>query len=382
MIIITDKKDCCGCEACVQCCPKQCIAMNADEEGFLYPETDTSRCIECGLCERICPVLNMNDLNRPLKVYAAKNPNDDIRRKSSSGGIFSMLAEMIIADGGMVFGARFDDKWNVVHDYTDTSEGLADFRGSKYVQSRIGNSYTKAKECLAQGRKVLFSGTPCQIAGLTKFLGKRYDNLFTVDIVCHGIPSPAVWTRYLDEVAEYQRITGITMREKTTNGWMNYGIRIDGTDKPIYEGIASRNIYMRGFLHELYNRPSCHACPARGGRSGSDLTLGDYWGIQCVKPEFADKNGVGLIMLRTEKGAQEFARSGTISIETSYEDALAGNPSIERDMPMPTDRKEFFAAFPNEPITDICNRILKRYEPSRLRIIASAIKRYIKNSIR
>ncbi|MBP3482198.1 MAG: Coenzyme F420 hydrogenase/dehydrogenase, beta subunit C-terminal domain [Alistipes sp.] len=381
MITITDKRDCCGCEACVQCCPKQCIAMRTDEEGFSYPETDASRCIECGLCERVCPILNCGEPRKPLKVYAAKNPNDDIRMKSSSGGIFTMLAEKTVSEGGVVFGARFNEKWEVVHDHTETKEGLAAFRGSKYVQSRIGREYVRAKEYLAAGRKVLFSGTPCQIAGLRRYLGKRYDNLLTVDIVCHGVPSPFVWKRYLDESKSQQRITEISMRDKTT-GWTDYGILINGIGAPIVKEPAAGNIYMRGFLRELYNRPSCHACPARGGRSGSDITIGDYWGIHHLHPEFVDPNGVGLIMIRTDKGAEEFADLDTINIETTYEEAVSGNPSIECDMAVSVDRAEFFAALPNGRIADICKRILKRYEPSRLRIAASIIKQHIKRLLR
>lgn len=198
MINIKEKHNCCGCSACVQVCPKQCISMSADNEGFLYPQIDTAICIDCGLCEKVCPVINQNEPREPLAVYAANNNNEDIRLKSSSGGIFTLLAEQIISEGGVVFGARFNENWEVVHDYTEAIEGLEPFRGSKYVQSIIGDNFIKAKQFLTDGRKVLFSGTPCQIAGLKKFLRKEYENLLTVEVVCHGVPSPMVWRDYLD----------------------------------------------------------------------------------------------------------------------------------------------------------------------------------------
>ena len=201
MIQILDKSQCCGCTACVSICPKQCITMREDEEGFLYPVVDSSHCIDCNLCKKVCPELYPKEMREPLHVYAAKHKNEQVRLASSSGGIFTLLAEKIIDEGGVVFGVRFNNNWDVVHDYTETMEGLAVFRGSKYVQSYMGDCYLKAKSFLEQGRKVMFTGTPCQIAGLKNFLRKDYDNLLTVDVVCHGVPSPKVWQVYLDEIA-------------------------------------------------------------------------------------------------------------------------------------------------------------------------------------
>ena len=198
MIAIKEKHNCCGCSACVQVCPKQCIRMYADNEGFLYPQVNSTICIDCGLCEKVCPVINQNKPNVPLSVYAAKNINEEVRIKSSSGGIFTLLAEQIISEGGVVFGARFNENWEVVHDYTETIDGLESFRGSKYVQSSISDNFKVAKQFLKEGRKVLFSGTPCQIAGLKKFLQKEYENLLTMEVVCHGVPSPMVWRDYID----------------------------------------------------------------------------------------------------------------------------------------------------------------------------------------
>lgn len=193
MIEIRDKRDCCGCNACVQKCPRQCIEQFEDAEGFVYPRVDKARCIGCGLCEKVCPVIDQNPESKPLQVLAGWNGNEEIRMQSSSGGVFTLLAEQIIGRGGVVFGARFNENWEVVHGYTESMDGLAAFRGSKYVQSRIGEAFRQAGAFLQQGREVLFTGTPCQIAGLHRFLGKEYGNLFTIDIVCHGVPSPGVW---------------------------------------------------------------------------------------------------------------------------------------------------------------------------------------------
>ena len=181
MIDITDKAKCCGCGACVQICPKQCISFISDKESFDYPVVDVSRCIGCDMCERVCPELNISLPSRPQATYAAINRNETVRRESSSGGVFTLLAESVVARGGVVFGARFDSDWTVRHDKAETSEELAAFRGSKYLQSCIGETFREAKSNLSDGRVVLFSGTPCQIAGLKGYLNKEYANLLTVD---------------------------------------------------------------------------------------------------------------------------------------------------------------------------------------------------------
>ena len=174
MIDIIDKKDCVGCNACVQRCPKQCITMHEDEQGFLYPKVDLSLCIHCDLCEKVCPIINQAQPREPLETFAAKNPDDKVRMTSSSGGIFFALAKNIIEEGGVVFGAKFNENWEVVHDYAETLEGVKAFQGSKYVQSRIGDTFRQAEEFLKAGRKVMFTGTPCQIAALGLFLRKDF----------------------------------------------------------------------------------------------------------------------------------------------------------------------------------------------------------------
>lgn len=326
MISITQKQDCCGCNACAQICPKQCITMQEDNEGFLYPRVDTENCIDCHLCEKICPVSNHGTERKPLKVYAAINKDEEVRQQSSSGGIFTALAEQVIKQGGVVFGARFDEQWQVKHDYAETMEGLAAFRGSKYVQSRIENTYQEAERFLKARRKVLFSGTPCQIAGLQNYLRKEYDNLLTVDFICHGVPSPMVWRRYLKEEVARQcdrknsvlshpiheedvLVEGISFRDKTM-GWKKFSFALtlsttNGSGEKIQFCSCSpmtKNEYLRGFMSNVYLRPSCYSCAFKCLKSKSDITLGDFWNIRLYNKHLDDNQGLSLMLLNNSRG--------------------------------------------------------------------------------
>ena len=363
MIQILDKSQCCGCTACVSICPKQCITMREDEEGFLYPVVDSSHCIDCNLCKKVCPELYPKEMREPLHVYAAKHKNEQVRLASSSGGIFTLLAEKIIDAGGVVFGVRFNNNWDVVHDYTETMEGLAVFRGSKYVQSYMGDCYLKAKSFLEQGRKVMFTGTPCQIAGLKNFLRKDYDNLLTVDVVCHGVPSPKVWQVYLDEIArkggknsvlshpivEKTEINHIDFRSKSI-GWKKFSFVLtlskataDGEKNTVLlSSIFTENPYMNAFLSNLSLRPSCYDCPAKSGKSGSDITIADFWGIEDVLPEFDDDKGISLVLSYSEKGGRWLAGLDCECIEVDYRSAQRMNPLISTSVSKPINRAFFF----------------------------------------
>lgn len=375
MIELKQKQDCCGCGACEQRCPQKCIVLQADEEGFLYPSVDKHTCIGCGLCRQVCPVLCPQLPRLPIQVFAAKNPEEQIRMASSSGGIFTMLAQRTIGQGGVVFGARFDEKWGVYHDYARTAEGIIAFRGSKYVQSRIGNSYIQVEKFLKEGLNVLFSGTPCQVAGLKRFLRRDYSNLLSVDVACHGVPSPLVWTEYLRKFSSVPKdkssdtsfqITGISFRNKSA-GWKNFRLQIQAENQtaPFYETFG-QNVYTQGFLYNLYLRPSCHACSARSGKSGSDLTLGDYWGISHWHPRFDDDKGVGLVLVYSQKGAAIFNDLGANVIPTTYKQALAGNVVLEKDMAEPGCRSEFWQRFRSEG-TDAIAPLCRKLRPTLLR---------------
>ena len=356
MVSIQDNKDCCGCNACVQRCPKQCITMVEDSEGFLYPKVDREHCVDCGLCNRVCPVINQGIIGQPIEVYAAKNPHEEIRRQSSSGGIFTMLAEYTIDNGGVVFGAAFNEKWEVEHNYTETKEGISAFRGSKYVQSRIGETFTQVETFLKQGREVLFSGTPCQIAGLKLFLGKDYENLLTVDIICHGVPSPKVFRDFLDESLEnasrqYHVATNdilidhISFRDKSC-GWRAYqfvlNVHIKGMQIPLFAEKTSKNPYLRGFSSNLYLRPSCYDCPTKELKSGSDITIADYWGIEHYKPELDDNKGISAILVNTRKGKEVVSKLNVELYILTYESIRQYNASIYYSPQISSKRKEFF----------------------------------------
>ena len=360
MIRITDKQRCCGCHACVQRCPKACITLIPDAEGFSYPQVDLSRCIDCGLCEKVCPVIHPAEAHRPQQIFAANNTDPTIRLKSASGGIFTSLAEHILLQNGVVFGARFNDAWEVVHDYTETHEGLASFRCIKYVQSSIGECYRQAENFLKSGRTILFTGTPCQLSGLRCYLGKSYTNLLAVEIVCHGVPSPGIWQDYLHDLCGNKRPDYVHFRYKPESENLQKDLK-SGMLSPFakkshvqqYLHIAhgsqilcaephKSNPYIRGFLSDLFLRPSCHACPARSGRSGSDITIADFWGIKKYHRKFYDHHGISLIMIHTPKGLAAWQQLSLLSIPATYEQALAGNPSSEQNAPIISQRAIFW----------------------------------------
>lgn len=348
MITITKDK-CCGCTACMAICPKQCISMRQDEEGFLYPEVDKTQCIDCGMCEKVCQFLHHSPCREPIETVAAKCKDVSMRLASSSGGIFTMLAEAVIGQGGVVFGVRFDENWNAVHDCTETVDGLAAFRGSKYMQSDMGDCYVRAKEFLESGRMVLFTGTPCQIRGLKNFLRKDYDNLLAVDVICHGVPSSKVWQKYLKETSGDCNVTSVNFRDKR-QGWRKYNISLGViSDKCLNTQEIScpfgENTYMQAFLSDLSLRLSCFDCQAKEGMSGSDLTIGDYWGIEKVLPGFDDDTGASVVIAYTEKGKDWFGKLDCNSRPTSLDAALRNNQAIISSASKPVYRDYFFKRF-------------------------------------
>ncbi len=339
MIKIEDKSKCCGCTACYSVCPKNCISLKEDKEGFLYPAVDYTNCIGCGLCEKVCPVINQNEARTPLKTYAAYNINERIRMQSSSGGVFTLLAESVIGQGGVVFGARFNDDWEVIHDYTETIDGIGAFRGSKYVQSNIGDNFTKVKSFLESGRKVLFSGTPCQVSGLKKYLRKDYKNLLTVDFICHGVPSPKVWKKYLNEISESGNsdIKYISFRDKSS-GWNKFSFV--SVSSSVRSKIFYEDAYMQAFLSNLSLRPSCYACHAKCGKSGSDLTLGDCWGMDNIIADIDDDKGCSILLINNMAVLPSVSELALLDIK--YGDVIVGNYCLVNSVNAPVNRKLFF----------------------------------------
>lgn len=360
---------CCGCASCVQRCPKQCILLSEDGEGFLYPRIDESLCVDCGLCEQVCPVLNPQSKQAPLSVVAAKNRSEQERMASSSGGVFLPLARDVIKKNGVVFGAVFDEAWEVKHVCAERMEEVFPMMGSKYLQSRIGNTYREAETFLKQGRDVMFVGTPCQIAGLRAFLRhKEYPNLLAVDFVCHGVPSPGVWRQYLAETYSEKPplaagkntvllsslnakspIGDIKFRDKCESGWKKYRfvVRKKSASKADKNSVLSSDIYnmnpfMRGFLSNLYLRPSCHNCKCKQGTSHSDITIADFWGIHVVAPHFDDDKGVSLVLVNTEKGKACFARLGMDVLSASLQQARRYNGAFNERTQAHSKRDVFF----------------------------------------
>ena len=353
MITITDKHDCCGCSACAQICPKGCITMRDDGEGFAYPEVDAAACINCGLCEKACPLLGELEERSPLDMLAAKNRNTGERTGSSSGGVFIALAKEVVGNGGVVFGAVFDDEWQVMHTAAETIEELGPMQGSKYVQSRIGSTYSQAAKLLKEGRRVMFTGTPCQIAGLRAYLRRDYDKLLTVEIMCHGVPSPGVWQRYLDEnfrsLDGGTRITYVNFRDKSKEGWSRYNVVIKGCkdgsldgERELAASVYVDNPFMRGFMSDVYLRPACHRCKCKHGASCSDLTIADYWGINQLMPDFDDDKGVGLVLVNTSKGKSCFETLPLERRKSTLDEARRFNGGFKEHLRVHPKRRRFF----------------------------------------
>lgn len=345
MIHITDKYNCSGCFACVNKCPKDCISMIEDQEGFLYPQVDKQLCNDCGLCQKVCPMIN----NRPAKtrsdVYACKNKNEKIRLASSSGGVFTLLAEQVLNRKGVVFGAMFNSDFKVVHGYVQNKEELYKLRGSKYVQSLIGNTYKEAEKFLKQDKVVLFSGTPCQARGLKSYLQREYTNLIIVDLICHGVPSPKVFRNYVAVVRNLNKdeINNISFRDKS-RGWKLFSFSIAFRKKSYSKSLVD-DLYMKGFLQNMYLRPSCYKCRFKDFKSGSDITIADYWGIHTKIPEFDDDKGVSLVIVATDNGRKIFEQISPEMemLQSELEHAVQYNPfSIHSALSHPK-REQFFA---------------------------------------
>ena len=358
MARLADKLHCTGCSACFAICPRDAISMQRDNEGFVYPKIDENACINCCLCEKICPSIHISAHGIPLSVYAAKSKNDALRLESSSGGVFSLLAYNVLNSGGLVFGASFDSSdWHVSHECIDNESELGRLRGSKYVQSDMNNCFRRVKKSLNDGREVLFSGTPCQIAGLKSYLSQTcksdMSKLLCVDVVCHAVPSPIAWRKYLEkrirencnkQTTSLEAIKRIASRHKYC-GWKRFSMFLSFANDMEYRNVFRDDSFMRGFLQELYNRPSCHNCGFKNLSSGADITLGDYWGIESWCPEMDDDKGVSLVFVNTGKGAEVFdSLSDKLEKKVSgFEDAIKRNQAVVKSSSPHRNRKRFFS---------------------------------------
>lgn len=375
MIKISRKEDCCGCAVCADICPKNCITMKPDEKGFLYPEADAEKCIECHMCERACPVSEpLRPEYKPV-MYALQNSDERVRMESTSGGAFTLIAEWVLDRGGSVIGAAFDDKFLVLHRMEDSWEGIADFRGSKYVQSSTEGIYRTAEEELKKGRWVCFSGTPCQINGLKKFLRKEYEKLVTADLACHGVTSPLFFKKYLDYHREKAGadITSVLFREK----YYGYGfstMKIGFSDGSCYRAGMETDLLLRSFFLDLNTRESCHACRFKTVDHVSDFTLFDGWHVGKYRKDMEDDRGTTLCIVQSEKGARIFdeIRSRCTYAEVPVERgvALDGSMLVKSTTANPR-REEFFADIRKMSVPEI----QKKYYPVTVkRKVLSVIK--------
>lgn len=299
--------NCTGCTACVSICPKGCFILSKNREGFSIPLFHPQDCIDCGLCENACQCINPSAFTSSKTILAAQSENEDYLQNSSSGGIFSEIAISILNKNGIVYGAAidYDNNLEIRHIRVDNIDNLAKLRGSKYVQSNLTNIFPLIKKDLQNNLKVLFTGTPCQVLGLKRYLRKDYDNLITIDFICHGVPSPLAWEKYIMEIDEkFKGISNISFRDKRT-GWDSYGFSFKNKNPRKEEYLyfeRYKNPFMRGFLYDLYLRQSCHKCPVKNFFSGADLTLGDAWGIENYSHMLNIEKGVSLVVINSEKG--------------------------------------------------------------------------------
>lgn len=387
-----DKKTCYGCRACEQSCPQAAIFMKEDGEGFLYPILESEKCTRCGVCSRVCPYTN-NNITQEFEadVYALKNREQDVLMKSTSGGAFSVIADYVLERSGYVVGCVFDDKFSPIHIIAEDSEGIAPMRGSKYVQSDTGTTYTQVQKLLHEDKWVLYTGTPCEIAGLRSYLRKNYDKLITVDLVCHGVPSPGLFRKYLDNRESFfgGKILEILFRDKKKYGQTSRGtirfINRRGREKTKQISPLDDSYYFL-FHQRRINRMCCYSCKFAQEKRVGDFTIADFWGIEEVLPSFKSGGGVSLVLVNTTKGKKIFD-SITKKVYFAKVDlnlAADYNGNLRRHAALPPDRTEIFE-FVNYNGYDATTRKYCKYRyviPAIKRIIPKPVKKMVKSILK
>lgn len=382
MIKLPDEK-CTGCEACTSLCPAKAIEMRTDGEGFLRPAIDREKCTECGLCLKRCPV-TVESHGAPSimpALYAAWHTDPATREASSSGGVFSALAEQILSQGGVVFGAAYADNMEVRHHAVTSSAELHSLRGSKYVQSRIGRTFLDARQHLESGRQVLFTGTPCQIAGLRAFLGKEHEGLFTCDLLCHGVPSPGLWDAYIRSLEGKRKrvVRSVQFRSKEVH-WLKPSVVLDYRDGGRTVTACQDDMFMRCFLADLALRPACYRCNFKALSYPGDITLADFWVVRQVHPDLPLDAGISMLLINSEKGRSLVSAAGA---SLFLRDSSASLPLVKaktnllRSANLPPGRETFLATVGRASFEEIiAGKIRPRNQG--VRLLANAQRRMLR----
>lgn len=349
--------------------------MVEDNEGFVYPQiTNEDQCIKCGKCIAVCPVKNSIEKENAPIAYAVKNKDISIQKQSSSGGVFSALASLIMKNGGVVYGVSVDN-FKAYHAKADNLERLSEFRGSKYVQSDLQNTFKEIKEDLKKGTTVMFSGTPCQVEGLITFLGKKYHNLITIDFACHGVPSPKTFRLYMSNLQEKyeKKLSKVNFRDKKIN-WKRFSFTAEFSDGSQFSEPLEKNLYLRGFTDNLFLRPSCYDCAFKKAFRVSDITLADFWGIQDAYPEYYDEMGVSLCCANSLRGLTLIKQaSDLLEInEVDFKKAVSRNSAYTCSVRPSNMRNWFFEHIDKVPIE---KNIVNCLNPNLVTRIAIKLKR-------
>ncbi len=355
-INITSKEDCCGCTACASVCPKKAIVMKEDNEGFLYPFVDQGKCIDCGLCKKTCPILNKNNCNiYKQKAFIFQNENESIRSQSTSGGFFTSLGEYIISNGGIVYGAAFNDEFLVEHKSANSVEDLNKFRKSKYLQSNQKEVFKEIKEQLNNKILVCYGGTPCQVAGLKEYLKKDYDNLILMDIMCHSVPSPLVFKEYQTYILKKMKankIISVDFRDKSKYGY-KYSMMTVVTDNGTYSEGIDTDPYLRAFFGDYSVRPSCYNCQFKTVKRDSDITIWDCFNINEIDKSFDDDKGTTRILTQSQKGENILKKLEGIKIkEIDVEIAVRNVKEMTQSVRYNRKREDFFKDIKNKNVFD------------------------------
>lgn len=328
--------DCVGCGACANICPENCLNMIADKDGFLHPKIDKNICINCQACEKVCPVINNKPKeNKAVQPYAVYSKNDNVRSSSSSGGLFYTIAKHIIKHGGIVYGAAFDENLYLNHKGVESIEDLYMLQGSKYVQCDTKFCFREIKTHLDTQRPVLFCGTPCQVEGLLCYLKKPYENLFTLDFICHGVPSPKAWQEYIkhQEKTFSSKVRSAAFRDKS-KGWSYFSSKLEFVNQKEYSNIHYNDVFMKAFLQNVSLRKTCYNCKFKTVNRNSDITMGDLWGIKNILPDITDDKGVSVVFIQSEKGTRLFEQvNKELWIqEISFDSAIASNSAMTKSV--------------------------------------------------